>query len=123
MPCEREQRRVEANGVALALEDGALQVVVQDDLRGSAEVAEGLDMAAEKARHRRAHREVHEAVPAEGEHHDEGEEITLRTTDDDLTEVGPVDLGLLAGEHGPAHVRLGVTARTEPADDGAKTAL
>ena len=72
---------MEADGAALALEHGALQVVVQNDAGRGAKEAEGLDVPAEEARHRGPHREVHEAHPAEGEHHDEGEERTFRATD------------------------------------------
>ena len=48
---EREQRRVEANGVALALQHGTLQVVVQDDPAEAAERAERLDVATQEAVH------------------------------------------------------------------------
>ena len=61
VPGEREQRRVKAHGVALALEHRALQVVVEDDPRHGVEEAERLDVAAQKARHRRAQPEAQEA--------------------------------------------------------------
>jgi hypothetical protein len=114
---------VKAHGIALALDHGALEVVVEDDARRGPEEAECLDVATKEARHRRSHREVHESKAAEREHHHEREEVALSTADGDLAEVGPVDLSLLAGQHRATQVRLGLTPRTQTAHDRAKTAL
>ena len=113
---------MEADGVALALEHGALQVVVEDDPRRRAEEAEGLDVPPQEARHRRTHREVDKAEAAVREHHHEGEEIAHGASHGELAEMRPVDLSLLAGQHRTPQVRLRVSPRTEATDDGAKRA-
>ncbi len=80
-------------------------------------------MPAQEARHRRAHREGHEAQARVGHHHHEGEQLALRPAHRDLAEVRPVDLRLLPGQHRATQVRLRLRARAQPADDGAEAAL
>ena len=48
---EREQRRVEADGVALAFEHGALEVVVEQHSADAVERSEGLHVTAQEAVH------------------------------------------------------------------------
>jgi hypothetical protein len=68
---QREQRRVEADRVAPALEHGALEVVVQQH-PGQAECGEGLDVAAQEAVHAGIEEEAQEDLARVAEHHDEG---------------------------------------------------
>ncbi len=46
MRSELEEPRMEADGVALALENGALEIVVEEDARRAAESVEGIDVTA-----------------------------------------------------------------------------
>src|SRR5688572_29820431 len=53
-----EQQGIESNGVALPLEHGALEIVVEDDARHATELGEGLDVTADEERRRSAGEEA-----------------------------------------------------------------
>ena len=117
---ELDQRRVESDGVAGALQHGALEVVVEQHPRHAAEEGEGLDVAAEKRRHRRAREEAQEDLPREAQHHHEGDERPRRRAHGELAEVRPIDLGLLAGQRAQPQERLRRRPRPMARDDGAE---
>ena len=60
--------------------------------------------------------ETQERVPGVAEHHDEGHQGALGTPDGELSEVGPVDLGLLAGQGAQTKVRFARTMWTQLRD-------
>ena len=95
---ELEQARMEADVIADALEDDALQVVVEDDAGHAPERGEGLDVAAQETLERLVEGEARVTGARPGEHEHEAGEEAGRRADADLPEVAPVDLGLLAGE-------------------------
>jgi hypothetical protein len=98
VPGEVEEDGVEADGVALALEDGALEVVVEADPGDASEVLEGGLVASQEVLHAMGDVELDEEVPGPGQDHDEGDERSDGLSDLDGSEVGPVDLGLFAGQ-------------------------
>ncbi len=67
-----QQFRVEADGIAYALEHRAFEVVVEGDPGAAVEGNEGLDMAAQEAVHPSVQEEAQEDHAAVAEHHDEG---------------------------------------------------
>ena len=107
-----QQVGVEADGVADALDDGALEVVVEHDTRHRPERVEGADVAGQEVRHAHAVEEAQVDAPGVRQHHDEGHELAAGLADLDAAEDGPVDLGLLAGQRAQAQIRLG--RRTRP---------
>ncbi|WP_437942933.1 hypothetical protein [Sorangium sp. So ce341] len=70
---QSQQRGVEPDRVAVALDDGALEVVVEQHARDAAEVGKRLDVPAHEEGHGRAREEAQEDPPRVTEHHDEGQ--------------------------------------------------
>jgi hypothetical protein len=103
---------MESDVVADALEDDALEVVVEEIPRYPAEGGEGLDVAPDEALQRLVEREAGEDGAAVRQHHHEAGQGPLGVADGDLAEVAPVDLGLLAGERLEAEVGLGSRRRS-----------
>ena len=119
---EGQQLRVEPDGLAHALEHGALQVVAQDDPRHPAPGGERQDVAAQEAVHAGVQAEVHEQVARVAEHHDEGHQRAPGPAHRVVAEVGPVDLGLFARQGAQAQVGLGGWARAATGDAVAEVA-
>lgn len=115
-----EEHGVEANRVTAALEDGALEIVVEQHAGHAAEGGERVDVATEEEGHRRARDEAQEDAARVAEHHHERPEGALSAPDLQLSEVRPVDLRLLAGQRAQPLERLGRLAGAEPADDTAE---
>jgi hypothetical protein len=115
-----QQRGVEADGVAHALEHGALEVVVQQHARAAAEGGEGLGMAAQEAVHPRVEEEAQEDAPRVTQHHHEGHQRAARAADMQMAEVAPVDLRLLARQSAQPQERLGRRARAHAGDEVAE---
>ena len=109
--CERQQRGVEADRVAAALQHGALQVVVEHDPGAAAEGGEGLGVAADEGCAVGVEEEAQEDAARVAQHHDEGHQGAAGAADLQMAEVGPVDLRLLAGQRAQAQVGLGGRAR------------
>ncbi len=99
---------MEADRIAPALEHGRLQVVVQKYPRYPVERLERADVTGEEAVGPGIEVEAKEDRAAEGEHHHEGHQRAARPPDAHVTEVRPVDLGLLAGERAKPQVRFGL---------------
>ncbi len=104
---ELEQPRVEADVLAVAFEDDAFQVVVQEHSRHAPQGGEGLDVAAEKALERLVEGEARVDGAGPGEHEHEARQHAAGTTDLEGAEVPPVDLALLRGEGVEPEVGLG----------------
>ncbi len=103
---------MEAHVRAHAVEHDALEVVVEHDPRCPAEVREGLDVPAQEALHRLVEHEAGEQRPAEAHHHHEAHEIPLHALHEELAEVRPVHLPLLARHR--LEREVGLTARRRP---------
>ena len=115
-----QQRRVEADRVALALEHGALEVVVQQHPGHAAEGGEGRDMAAQEAVHAGVEEEAQEDHARVAQHHHEGHQRAAGAADLQMAEVTPVDLRLLARQRAQAQVGLGGRARAHAGDEVAE---
>ena len=112
---EGQQVGVEADGRAAglihALEHGALEVVVQQHAGHAAEGSEGQHMAQQEAVHAGVQAEAQEDAARVAQHHHEGHQGPLGATDDEVAEVTPVDLCLLARQRAQAQVGLSRRAR------------
>ena len=86
---------MKADGVALAFEHGAFQIIVQQHPRQPAPGLEGRLMAAQKAGHAGIGKEAQQNLPRPTQHHHERHQRALRPADGDLTEMTPIDLRLL----------------------------
>jgi hypothetical protein len=107
VPAQLEQARVEADGVALPLEDGAFQVVVQDDAGHTPQRLKGLDVAAQAALERLVQGEdgVERPRPAQDQH--EGGQPPGGAADRDRPEAAPIGLPLLPHQQGQPEIRHG----------------
>ena len=106
---EGEQRGVEADGVGVALQDGAFQIVVEQNPGHPIPCLEGRDVAGEEALHARVQEEAQEDAPGVAEHHDEGHQRPAGLTNGQVAEVPPIDLGLFAGQGSQAQIGLGLS--------------
>ena len=95
---ERDQGGMEANGVALALQHCALEIVVEQDTRTSVPGREGADVTAQEVLHLGVEEEAQKNLARVAQHHDEGQQGTTRAADHEMTKMPPVDLPLLAGQ-------------------------
>ncbi|WP_458249654.1 helix-turn-helix domain-containing protein [Burkholderia ubonensis] len=86
---EREQRRMETDRVAEALEHGRFQVVAQQDSWQSAPRVERADVAAQEVLHVCIEEEAQVDVARVQEHHHERHQWPARTTNLDVAEVPP----------------------------------
>src|SRR5260221_4750629 len=91
-----EQGGMKADDVTLALQHGAFEIIVEDDLGDPGPCLKGLNMAAQEVLHAGIKEEAQEDLARIAQHHDEGHQRTACAADHEMTEVCPVDLGLLA---------------------------
>ena len=117
---QREDRLVEADGVADALDDGGFQIVVPDDPGTDAPSREGVHVAAQEIGHGLAVVEAQEDLARPCGGHDEAQEAALGAADLDLAEMAPVALSDFAGKRTQSHECLGHWPGPESADDGAE---
>src|SRR5688572_20878286 len=115
-----KQLRIEANRVAVTLEHGTSEIVVQQDTRHAPELGERLDVTTHEEGHGRAEVEAKKEPPGVAEHHDERPEGAYRSTNLQLAEVRPIDLGLLARQSAQALERLGRLLRTKATHDASQ---
>ena len=107
---KRQQLGREADGIALALQYGTLEVVVQQHPGQTTPALKGLAVGAQKALHARVQREAQEDAPRPRQHHDKGHQGTFGAPDLQVTKVRPVDLALLAHQRDQAQIGLGARA-------------
>jgi hypothetical protein len=81
---EVDKHGVETNDFALALQNRALQIVVEQHSRHAIPRAESIDVAAEDEGHRRTEEEAQEQLARVAQHHDEGPEHANRLADGKL---------------------------------------
>ena len=98
MSGERDQGRMKADGIALALQHRALEIVVEQDTRTSVPGREGGDVTAQEALHAGIEEEAQEDLARVAQHHDKGHQGTACAADHEMTKMPPVDLRLLAGQ-------------------------
>ena len=97
---------MKAHRLAAALEHDDLGVVEQPLARDAAEAAGGAHQRAGQRVHREVEDELAPQRPRVRQHDDEEPERALAAGHGDLADVGPVDLGLLAGQRLGAQVDL-----------------
>ena len=117
-----EQRGMETDGIALAFEHGALQVVVEQNPGNATEGGKGPGVAGQEAGHARIQEEAQVNLARVGEHHHEGHQGPAGTPDDQVPEVCPVDLCLFAGQRAQPQVGFGHPARPQHGHAVAKRA-
>ena len=120
VPAQLEQARVEADGVALPFEDGAFQVVVEDDSRHALKRGKRLDVAAQEALERLVQSEdgMQRPRPAQDQH--EGGQPPGGAPDRDCSEAAPIGLPLLAHQQGQPEIRRGGRGRAQGPDRAAE---
>jgi hypothetical protein len=127
MRSEVEQSRVEADRVAVPLQHGAAQVVIENDPREAVPCGKRAEMAAQEILHAGVEEEAQKDVPREAEHQDKGHQGATeharegtRAANHQMAEVGPVALRLLPGQR--AQAQIGLCWRTWPmaGDDGSE---
>ena len=118
-----EQGRVEHNGVAFSLDAGALEVVVDDLPRHPAEERQSVHVSAQEAGTLHVVKELQPRHPRPAQRHHEGVQRAAGSSDVDMPEVPPVDLGLLASEHVQTGKRLGLGPRPHRGDESTKVRL
>jgi hypothetical protein len=117
---ELEQPGMKLDRVALAGEHRALEIVVEKGPGRALEEGQGLDVSAQEALERLVEGEEHVEGAGPAEHHDEGGQGPARLSDLHVTEVSPVDLGLLTGQRRQAQEGLGLGPRPQAAHDPAR---
>ncbi len=114
---------VETDGIALALEHGTFQVVVEHDPAQPAPGREGSLVAAQEIGHLRIEEEAQEDRPREAQHHDECHQGPFGLTDGELPEVSPVHLALFARQGLQTQIGLGLRAGPVVGDQMAEVIL
>lgn len=111
-----EQSGIEADGIAMTLEDSAPQIVVEHDLRNPTPSLEGFDVTGQECLHPGIEKEAQEDPAGLAEHDDEGHERPSCPTDQHLPEVSPVRLRLFAWKRAQAQIGLRLLARPVASD-------
>ena len=89
---------MKADGIALALQHCALEIVVEQDTRTSVPGREGANVTAQEVLHAGVEEEAQKNLARVAQHHDEGHQGTACAADHEMTKMPPVDLRLLAGQ-------------------------
>src|SRR5579864_6112368 len=98
MSGECDQSGMKADGIAVALQHCALEIVVEQDTRTSVPGREGADVTAQEALHTGIEEEAQENLARVAQHHDKGHQGTACASDHEMTKMPPIDLRLLAGQ-------------------------
>ena len=120
---EFQQGGMEADGLALALEDRAFQIVVEQNPGQSVPGLERRLVSAQEIGHPRVEKEAQEDRPREAQHHHEGHQGTFGLADGYLPEMSPVDLALLGRQALQSQVSLGLRSGPVMGDQMAKVIL
>src|SRR5579864_4259750 len=108
-----EQGGMKADDVTLALQHSAFEIIVEDDLWDPRPCLEGRNMTAQKVLQAGIEEEAQEDVARIAQHHDEGHQRTAGAADHKMTEVRPVDLGLLARQTAQTQKGFGLWTRPQ----------
>ena len=116
---------MEPNELALALEHGAFQIIVEDGARDAPECRERGEVAAQEALGGLVEIEAGEERARPRQDHEKAGQCAPGMSDHDGAEAGPVDLCLLAGQDRQSQERLvlGGTGPRDEATDGKDRAL
>src|SRR5262249_25115329 len=107
---ERQQSRMEADGLAMAFQNSAPQIIVKQNSWYTAPGGEGGEVAAQEVFHASIEEEAQEDLARVTQHHDKCHQRTPRPADLQMAEVPPVTLCLLGGQAGEAQIGLGRAA-------------
>lgn len=116
MAGELDEARVESDDLTGALEDGGLEVVIEEPARHAAEGVEGSYVSEEEALHGLVEEELGVHGTCVRQHHHEAHDRPSRASDDEVAEVPPVDLALFSGQRRESQERLGSGSRTKTRD-------
>src|SRR6516162_3043797 len=117
---EREQRGMEADSIALALQHRALEIVVEQHPGTALPCREGSGMAAQKALQTCVEEEPYEDLTRVAQHHDERHQRAAGASDAKMAEVSPVHLPLLTWQTAQAQIGLGWSPRAMAGDEVAE---
>jgi len=105
-----QQGGMKADGIALALEHGTFEIVIEHDPWQPTPGGEGGLMATQEVGHLRIEEEAQKDLAREAQHHHESHQGPLGLPDRELAEMAPVQLALLARQGAQAQVGLGLRA-------------
>jgi len=106
MPAQFQQTGMESDGVGVTLQDGRLQIIVQDSAWNAAQIGEGVDVSSKEVLQALIKEELEIAGAAVGERENEAGEAPASATDAEFSERSPIDLSLLAGQNRKAKESL-----------------
>jgi hypothetical protein len=107
MTGEMQQRRVESDRLALSLQDGALEVVIEQDPRHADPGLESSGVTAQEILHAGIEKEAQEDLSRPRQYHHESHQRPAGAADIEMTKVGPVDLSLFTGQRAQPQVGFG----------------
>src|ERR1700730_4791868 len=112
-----EQGGMKADDVTLALQHSAFEIIVEDDFWDAGPCLKGLHMAAQEVFHAGIEEEAQKDLARIAQHHDEGRQRTACAANHEMTEVCPVDLGLLAWQSAQTHKGFGLWTWSQACDE------
>lgn len=112
MTGEREQRRIEADRIALTLEHGAAQIVVPQDPRQAGPCFKCTYVPGQEAIHTGIAVKTQPDLPGPRQHHHEGHQRPTRAIDLQVAKRGPVDFTYFSRRGAKPQVGLMSRART-----------
>ena len=113
MGCKGQVLRIEPDGIAHALQHGALEVVRKNDPGNTAPGLKCQNVATQEAVHLGVQAEVQKNAPGIRQHHHECHQGALGFANHYIAHMGPVHLGLFTGESAQSQVRLGCRPGTQ----------
>ena len=116
-PGEGQQRRMEADGVAAALQHHAFEIVVKKNTGNAAPCGKGADMAAQEVLHPCVGEKAQENLARVAEHHDERHQRAARPANIEMAKMSPVHLRLFAGKAAQTQISLGFRTRAMARDE------
>src|SRR3984893_10273716 len=112
-----EQGGMKADDVTLALQHSAFEIIVENDPWDPGPCFKGLNMAAQEVLHAGIEEEAQKDLARIAQHHDEGHQRPARAADHEMTEVCPVDLGLLAWQSAQTQKGFGLWTWSQACDE------
>lgn len=104
MPGEMQQRRVESDRLALSLQDGALEIVIEENSRQAGPGREGGGMTAQEILHAGIEKEAQKDLSRPRQHHHESHQRPPGAADLEMAKVTPVRLALFTGQRAQPQV-------------------
>ncbi len=113
---EVPERGMEANGIAHALQDNRLEIVVQEDFGNAAKERKSMLVASKKETLRLSQKEADKQHAGVAEHHDKRGQRARGATARQLPKRSPIDLCFLCRKHLATHVGFCGATRTKERD-------